>query len=67
VVAASWELADAESTQIMAAFYANLAKGQPASRALRDAQLAFIKQRRDDRNYEAAHPYHWAAYGLTGR
>ncbi len=67
VVATLWTVPDLESAQIMASFYANVAKGQPASKALREAQLAFIKQRRDDRNYEAAHPYLWAAYGVTGR
>ena len=56
-----------ESGQIMAAFYANVAKGQLPSKAPREAQLAFIQQRREDRNFEAAHPFYWAAYGVTGR
>ncbi|MFM9057679.1 MAG: CHAT domain-containing protein, partial [Planctomycetaceae bacterium] len=67
VVATLWQVPDAESGQIMATFYTNLAAGQPPSKALREAQLAFIKARREDRNYEAAHPYLWAAYGVTGR
>ena len=67
VVATLWQVPDAESAQIMQAFYANMAQGQTASKALREAQLAFIKARREDRNYEAAHPYLWAAYGVTGR
>lgn len=51
----------------MQSFDANLAQGQPASQALREARLAFIKARRDDRTDEAAHPYPWAACGVTGR
>jgi len=67
VVATLWQVPDRESAQIMASFYAQLAAGQPASHALREAQLGFIKARRENRNYEASHPYHWAAYGVTGR
>lgn len=67
VVATLWQVPDAESTVIMTAFYANLAKGYPAAQALREAQLAFIKARREDRNDGPPPPYLWAAYGVTGR
>jgi CHAT domain-containing protein len=67
VVATLWQVPDLESAQIMTGFYENVARGSPPSKALREAQLAFLKARRADRNYESAHPYHWAAYGVTGR
>jgi CHAT domain-containing protein len=68
VVATLWQVPDRESGLIMQMFYANVARGQTPARALREAQLAFIKARREDRAAgEAAHPYLWAAYGVTGR
>jgi CHAT domain-containing protein len=67
VVATLWQVPDAESAEIMAAFCVGLAEGRPPSQALREAQLAFIRRRREDRIHESAHPYHWAAYGVTGR
>lgn len=42
------------------------AQGQLHSKALREAQLTFIKFRREDRDNEAAHPHLWSAYGVTG-
>lgn len=66
VVATLWRIPDAESAWIMAAFYENLATNRSASRALRDAQVEFIRQRRENRSIAAAHPYFWAAYGITG-
>jgi len=68
VVATLWRVPDLESSLIMEAFYANLARGQTPAEALREAQIAFIKSRREDRAAgEAAHPALWAAYGVTGR
>lgn len=67
VVATLWSVPDLESGLIMQMFYENAAKGLSPSKALREAQLTFINARRQDRNYEAAHPYFWAAYGVTGR
>jgi len=29
--------------------------------------LDALNARRADKNYESAHPYHWAAHGVTGR
>jgi hypothetical protein len=59
-VASLWSVSD-ESTQVlMEKFYTHLREGMSKAEALRAAQMEMIA------SGEYAHPYHWAAFGVTG-
>ena len=45
---------------VMESFYAGLESGQPKAQALREAQLAIMK------NKDSAHPFFWAPFVLIG-
>ena len=62
VVMSLWSVPDEETATLMTSFYRNLDRGK--SRALQDAQLAMINERRE--KHGAAHPYYWGTFMSVG-
>lgn len=65
VLASLWQVPDRETARLMAGFFNHLAAGKDRSAALAESQRDLIRRRRD-RN-DAAHPFFWAAFTLTGQ
>ncbi|TWT98877.1 CHAT domain-containing tetratricopeptide repeat protein [Neorhodopirellula pilleata] len=65
VVATLWQIPDKESVQVVTEFFDSMTAGQPTGMALRSAQRSVIDARRNA--YNAAHPFFWAAWTVTGR
>jgi len=64
VIMSLWEVPDVETMELMVDFYQRLQAGEGKARALRNAQLAMIKQLRA--RHGAAHPYFWSAFVCVG-
>lgn len=59
LLASQWRVDDATTTELMTSFYGAMERGCDAARALQEA-MAAVRARHP-------HPYHWAAFFLTGR
>jgi hypothetical protein len=60
VVSSLWSVSDESTRVLMEKFYMHLREGMSKASALRQAQMEMIA------SDEYAHPYYWAAFGLTG-
>ena len=60
VLASLWSVSDDSTSDLMKRFYGYLRDGRSKDEALRAAQVELIRSR------DFAHPYHWAAFQLTG-
>jgi CHAT domain-containing protein len=58
VVSTLWDLEDQSTTQLMTAFYQNLAAHHAKAEALREAQLGLLRT--------GLPPYYWASFEVTG-
>jgi tetratricopeptide (TPR) repeat protein len=60
IVASLWAVEDEATAELMVSFYRHLKEGLSKAEALRAAQVEMLSQEK------RAHPYYWAAFGLTG-
>lgn len=61
VVATLWGVSDLSTARFMESFYGHLRAGKTKDEALRAAQIDQIRKKTG-----ASHPFHWAAFQLTG-
>jgi CHAT domain-containing protein len=66
VLASLWRIGDESTADLMTRFYRNLRAGQTKDVALRGAQLDLIRSARTGTTGDRSHPFHWAAFTLTG-
>jgi CHAT domain-containing protein len=55
-----WQVADEATKDLMTSYYSRLSRGEPRGEALRQAQLAMLK------DAKTAHPFFWAAFISSG-
>jgi CHAT domain-containing protein len=61
IIFSLWKVEDRSTSRLMIAFYRNVLKGLPFSRALREAKLELIKDK------FTAFPKYWSGFVLVGR
>ncbi len=61
VLASLWQVSDRSTAELMRRFYGAWAAGQPRDLALAEAQRALLAG-----DGASAHPFHWAAFELSG-
>jgi len=61
VVMSLWQVDDQATRDLMIGYYQQLAKGSARAEALRNAQLALLRDSR------TASPYYWAAFLSAGQ
>jgi CHAT domain-containing protein len=61
VLASLWSVSDRSTADVMHAFYGQLRRGVGKDEALRQAQLGLLRA-----GDARAHPFHWAAFQLSG-
>jgi CHAT domain-containing protein len=67
VVAGQWDIYDGSGPALMHDFFAHLAEGQPAHRALAQSQRQFLARLRASADPEPwLHPYFWAVFTVCG-
>lgn len=64
IVMSLWKVPDVETVLLMQTFYNKIREGESASKALREASLHLLTERRNQDG--AAHPYYWAAFVCFG-
>ena len=67
VVAGQWDIYDRCGPELMQNFFAHLAKGEAAPRALAEGQRQFLQRLRSSTEPEPwLHPYFWAVFTVCG-
>ena len=66
VLASLWSVADESTAILMTRFYQHLKAGKSKDAALRAAQLDLIHSARAKGASNRSHPFHWAAFTLSG-
>jgi CHAT domain-containing protein/tetratricopeptide (TPR) repeat protein len=65
VISCLWSVADADSAQVVASLYDSLVHGVPPDQALQHATLQALR-RSGEAGHGLPHPYHWAAWVMSG-
>lgn len=65
VISCMWSVSDADSSLVMAQFYDGLVRGMPPDRAIQQATLHALRRAREAGD-GLPHPYHWAAWVMSG-